>query len=177
MASLWQVGIPALIGLLGTLVGLWIGHRRWAVEHRLSMRRAYDAKRHVAYETLWNLVESSHAALRTSVPTPGQVQELQRSINKFRMESSIHIDDADAQLAQQYFEAAVELGERVAASGSREWQERYDQTFSNVQDVLEVHSTQNALANAASMVSDLRAQLITRVRDEILKTSYAVSKE
>lgn len=174
MSALWQVGVPAMIGLLGTLVGLFIGHRKWSVEHRLSLRRAHDAKRHAAYERLWQLVETSHVELRTSMPTPAEVARLKQEINKFRMENAIYVDDADSQLASSYFEAAVSLGEKVAASGCAEWKERYELTI-EPNEIDETVKQQNTLANEVSRVSDIRNRLIVRVREELLKTSYAVA--
>jgi len=58
--DLLKVLVPAVIGLLGTVFGLWLGHRRWASELGMNKRSAFDFKRHLAYLQLWDVVESAH---------------------------------------------------------------------------------------------------------------------
>ena len=84
------VVVPALIGLFGTMLGLWIGQRRWYVEHRLARRRAFDASRYGAYQKLWEVVESAHIKIRVELPDRAQVEELQRNINVFRHTLDTH---------------------------------------------------------------------------------------
>ena len=165
------VVVPALIGLLGTMLGLWIGHRRWYVEHGLAKRRAFDANRYDAYQKLWEVVEAAHIKLRVELPDRAQVEELQRSINVFRMQNAILIDQPDSDLAEEYFRCAMQLGNAVASHGSREFLDEYNKTASDLSSDAEVVKD---LAESSTRLTNVRNQLITRIKAVLLDTSYAV---
>jgi len=169
--DLLKVLVPAAIGLLGTVLGLWLGHRRWASELGMNKRRAFDFRRHQAYLQLWDIVESAHIKIRGSLPTPAEIAELDRQINAFRMRNDPFIDADDAALSNRYFNGIVRLAEEVADSGSKELAERFSQTgVFGPEEVGEL----NELANATSNLKELRDQLIGRVRVVLTETSYAV---
>jgi hypothetical protein len=162
---------PAIIGLLGTVLGLWIGHRRWYAEHRLAKRRAFDASRYDAYQKLWEVVESAHIKIRVELPTKLQMEELQRGINVFRMRNAILIDQPDSELAEEYFRCAMQLGNAIAEHGSKEFLSDYNTTRSDLgPDAQRV----NELAEASTKLTTVRNQLISRVKAVLLETSYAV---
>jgi hypothetical protein len=172
--ELAKVAIPALLGLLGTLFGLWVGQSRWSSELRMKKRRAFDAKRHVAYEELWNIVENGHITLRVDVPEVAEVRKLEQHINAFRMRNAIYLDAEDSTLAGAYFNTVVKLATAIAESGSRTLSQQYNSTGMIVSsDVAHVQG----LAAMNEQVSAAREQLIARTKALLLDTSYAVSKE
>lgn len=166
-----RVFVPAALGLLGTLFGLWLGHWRWSSELRMNRRKAFDARRHRAYEELWSIVESAHIALRTAAPSVADVRQLDQQINAYRMKNAVLLDAPDAELSNRYFNSVVALSRQIAESGSRELAERFTHTDAiAATDVAGV----NELVEATAEVNRLRDELISRVRAVMLETSYAV---
>src|SRR5882724_8871626 len=127
-----KVALPALLALLGTLFGLWLGQMRWSSEQRMQKRRAFDAKRHAAYEELWNTVEGSHIAIRTQCPDENELQNLEQTINAFRLRNAIFLIAADSDLASDYFTEIVRLAKLVKESGSPLIERNFASTVVNV---------------------------------------------
>ncbi len=172
--ELAKAAVPALVGLLGTLFGLWVGQSRWSSELRLKKRRAFDAKRHVAYEELWIIVENGHITLRVDVSEVAEVRKLEQHINSFRMRNAIYLDAEDSVLAGTYFSTVVKLATAIAESGSRTLSEQFNSTRVIVSD--DVAHVQG-LAAMNEQVTAAREQLIVRTKAVLLDTSYAVSNE
>jgi hypothetical protein len=168
--DLLKVLLPAVVGLIGTLFGLWLGHRRWSAERQTSKRSGFDAKRHRAYVELWDMVESAHITIRTAQPTLPEIRELDKKINAFRMRNEPVLDSADLDLSNRYFNSVVTLSAAVAASGSKEMAERF-QTTATIpgSDVEELKD----LVEATEKVRAVRQELLDRVRAVLLETSYA----
>jgi hypothetical protein len=167
-----QLVLPALLGLLGTFFGLWLGHWRWSSELRMNKRRAFDARRHAAYEELWSILENAHITIRTGRPETGDVLKLEQQINAFCLRNAIFLEPADAALSTEYFNGLVQLSRVIAASGSRDLQEQFTQT--NTFASSEIHEV-SALVQANEVVGALREKLILRTRAVMLETSYAAS--
>jgi hypothetical protein len=159
-----------MVGLLGTVFGLWLGQRRWSSEQKMQKRRAFDAKRHAAYEELWNTVEGSHIAIRTSCPDESQLRDLEQKINAFRLRNAIYLSSQDSDLASEYFTEVVKLSKLVADSGSPLLQRDFASTIVGIQQA------PTELTVADYRVSNTRAKLIERIQAVMLETSYAVSK-
>jgi hypothetical protein len=170
MNDLLRVGLPALLALLGTAFGLWLGHWRWSSELRMTRRRAFDARRYAAYQDLWNILEDAHVAIRTGRPEPGEVYKLVQHINGFRLRNAIYIEPADSTLSNDYFDSIVQLSRALAYSGSGELEQDWGATRefgkSEIQGIED-------LVKANEKVGMLRDQLMGRIRAVMLETSYA----
>src|SRR5687768_9071584 len=95
-----SIAIPAVLTLLGTAVGLWLGHWRWSSELRMKKRQAFDARRYEAYQDLWKLLEEAHIQLRLrEPPTPDDIVRLDSTLNHFRLRNTIFLDSTDAELS------------------------------------------------------------------------------
>jgi hypothetical protein len=170
--DLMRVLLPAAVGLLGTILGLWLGHWRWSSELRMTKRRAFDARRHAAYAELWNVVEGAHIVIRTARPDAKDVQKLEQEINVFCLRNAIVLDPADAKLSTGYFNAVVRLSNVIAESGSRELEERFAMSVSFASsEIAHVQGLVDATENAAR----LRDELSERIRAVMIETSYASS--
>jgi len=170
--ELLTVIVPAIAGLAGTLVGLWMGQRRWAAEFRLKKRKAFDALRHKAYQQLWTTLENAHVAIRTGRPEPAQIKALDREINTFRLYNSVYLEPEDLTLSNRYFNSVIELAGIIAKSGSEELAERFENT--NAFTESEVREIEG-LAEANRKAEQMRNALVERVRAILLETSYAVT--
>lgn len=168
MNQLVEVIAPALFALVGTILGLWLGHRRWSSELRMTSRRAFDSRRHAAYEELWNILESAHIAIRTGRPDESDVRKLKQQINSFRLRNAILLDPVDSVLALEYFDSILRFSTVIAESGSRELAEQLDAT-SPARPALHMRE----LVDANKAVERMREELIGRVRAVLLETSYA----
>ncbi len=54
----------ALIGLVGTIAGLWVGYRRWLEDKRVAASKGFYAGRQEAYQQLWDKVEGLNVDAR-----------------------------------------------------------------------------------------------------------------
>jgi len=174
-----KVALPALLALLGTLFGLWLGHLRWSSEQRLQKRRAFDAKRHAAYEELWNTVEGSHITIRTQRPDDSQLRELEQKTNAFRLRNAIFLNSRDSDLASHYFNEVVKLSKLIQESGSPVLEGDFTSTALRVQqadhqDPHKLHELQE-LTLTDYRVGNLRTELIERIQAVMLETSYAAA--
>jgi hypothetical protein len=173
-----KVAVPAALGLLGTLFGLWLGQIRWSSEQRLQKRRAFDAKRYAAYEELWNTVEGAHIALRVSAPTEDQLRELEQKINAFRLRNAIFLNPDDSGLASEYFTEIIELSKLVRNSGSPLLEREWSSTIIRATQETEFQESDKTrqLDLAAYRASNSRSRLLERIQSMMLETSYAASK-
>jgi hypothetical protein len=172
MNDVVRIVLPALLAFLGTVFGLWLGHRRWSSEFQMKKRRAFDARRYEAYQELWKLLENAHIAIRTGRPEKSAVHALDQEINSFRLRNAIVLDAPDSELSNRYFNSIVALSKAIAESGSRELAERYHSTskFANA-EIANI----SELVKANEDASRLREELIGRIRTVMLETSYAVT--
>jgi hypothetical protein len=167
-----RIVLPALLAFLGTIFGLWLGHRRWSSEFQMKKRRAFDARRHEAYDQLWKILENAHIAIRTGRPETSAVQALEQEINSFRLRNAILLDASDSELSTRYFNSIVALSKEIAKSGSRKLTKQYQSTgLFGEADVAKI----NDLVKANEDTSRLREELIDRIRSVMLETSYAVT--
>jgi len=162
--------MPALLGLAGTLLGLWLGHWRWSSEMRMKKRAAYDARRHDAYLDLWNILENAHVAIRTDQPKPDEIRALEKQINAFRLRNAIFLDEADSVLSSKYFGSVVKFADTLAASGSRTMAEEFENT--GTFSAADMRGFDDLLS-ASKVVDGLRGELIGRIKAVMLETSYA----
>jgi hypothetical protein len=174
MNDMIRIVLPALLAFFGTIFGLWLGHRRWSSEFQMKKRRAFDARRHEAYDQLWKILENAHIAIRTGRPETSAVQALEQEINSFRLRNAIVLEASDSELSNRYFNSIVALSTVIAESGSRKLAKRYRSTGLFGEEEI---GNINALVKANEDTSRLREELIGRIRSVMLETSYAVTGE
>ena len=51
--------VVALIGLVGTIAGLWVGYRRWLADKRVAASKGFYAGRQNGYQQLWERSKDS----------------------------------------------------------------------------------------------------------------------
>jgi hypothetical protein len=103
----------ALIGLVGTIAGLWVGYRRWLEDKRVAASKGFYAGRQEAYQQLWEKVERLNVDARIEAIPQEDYSKRIAEINAFMLRSSVYIDDPDRQLVNSYIQAAHRFHEVV----------------------------------------------------------------
>ncbi len=152
--------LAAVIALVGTVLGLVVGYRRW-VKERQSVRFAkFEADRQDIYKTLWERVEGVNVALRRDRVEEKAFAQLVGDLNEYMLRNGAHLEDADRVLANRYVAAVKRFHQAVLAAGA-DAQVPYGET----QDVpAEVLRGFRARAEASDEAKRLRDELRTKVR-------------
>jgi hypothetical protein len=107
--------LVALIGLAGTLAGVWIGYRKWAEDKRAAASKGFRLGRQGAYQQLWAKVEQLNVDARIEqIPQQDYAKRI-AEINAFMLTSSVYLDDADRNVVNSYIRAARRFHEVVRA--------------------------------------------------------------
>jgi len=120
MTELLKVMVPAILALIGTLVTVLIGYKQWKRQQETTWQGKFQSDRQVAYQLLWELVTGVENNIRDSrVPDRARLDLRLMEVNRFILENSLHIDNADGTAAIQYLQDYYELGtlNQVASSG------------------------------------------------------------
>jgi hypothetical protein len=99
--------IPALIGLLGTLLVLGIGIRQRQKEH------PYSEEKRQAYKGLWEKLKEVEMERRSMEPTLEKYANAARSTNEFILKNQLYLDDEDYQLANDYMRLLAQMRELI----------------------------------------------------------------
>jgi hypothetical protein len=105
--------LVALIGLAGTIAGLWIGYRKWLEDKRVAATKDFHASRQKAYQQLWETVERLNVDARIEQIPQSDYSKRITDINAFMLTTSVYIDDADRNLVNSYTRAAHRFHEVV----------------------------------------------------------------
>jgi len=152
--------LAALIALVGTVLGLVIGYRRWAREQQSVRFAKFEADRQDIYKTLWERVEGVNVALRRDRVDEKGFGQLVGDLNEFMLRNGAHLNDSDRALANRYVAAVKKFHEAVLMAGAGA-QIPYGET----QDIPpEVARRARALADAAGEAKGLRDELRNKVR-------------
>jgi hypothetical protein len=96
--------ITPIVGLIGTLLGLWIGHRRWHRELAIKDSDRYKEELRVAYLELWDVVEDAHLKMRAAIVglTPETFSGFLADVNNFMIRRGLFIERQDRHLVLEY---------------------------------------------------------------------------
>jgi hypothetical protein len=116
MDTLSNLGAP-LLALLGTLAVALIGLYQWRKQYRNPARSLNAEGRRKAYEGLWQELERINLILReTQNENPPAFQQI-RKANTYFLQNTIHFDDADQVLVNDYIAALDRLRAAVYTGG------------------------------------------------------------
>lgn len=152
--------IAAAIALVGTLIGLVIGYRRWARERTDQRFARFEADRQDIYKSMWDRVEQINASLRRERVDNAGFGELVSDLNEFIIRNGAHVDDADYQLVNRYV-AAVKQFHDIVSKLPEEAQVPYGQTQAIPEEVVKRITE---LGEAQVQVGRLRDELRSKVR-------------
>jgi hypothetical protein len=102
MSDTLKVVLPALLALAGTLVGLYIAHRRWKRERADSHSAEYSKERRAFYLALWEKVEKVHVDMRIELVTQDEFTSKLKAINALILTNGIYLDRGDQKLVNDY---------------------------------------------------------------------------
>jgi hypothetical protein len=152
--------LAAVIALVGTVLGLVVGYRRWAKERQSVRFAKFEADQQDIYKTLWERVEGVNVALRRGHVDEKAFAQLVGDLNEFMLRNGAHLNDSDRMLANRYVGAVKRFHEAVLAAGA-DVQIPYGET----QDIPpEVTRGIKAFADAADEAKRLRDELRSKVR-------------
>lgn len=83
---------------------MWLGHRRWSVEHAQKEAEAFQVKLRAAYFGLWDVVEDAHLKMREALEglTPEVVSGFLVDVNNFMIKHGLYIEREDRLLVLEY---------------------------------------------------------------------------
>src|SRR5215204_3960578 len=100
-----KIILPALIGLLGTLVVAFIGYRQWKRQHALSRAGSVLSDKQSAYKTIWNKLEDVHLYVRSETFNQDRFYTLVREVNIELMRSGLLLERGEKGLVNDYLQA------------------------------------------------------------------------
>jgi hypothetical protein len=157
----------ALIGLFGTVIGLWVGYHRWREDKRVAASQGFYAGRQQAYQQLWEQVERLNVDARIEQIPQADYAKRIAEINAFMLKSSLYIDDPDRQLVNAYIQAAHRFHE-VIRSGEVDAEINLGDTAIIPDAVLQQCA---ALRETQKAALALRETLLTKIRSVLAKAA------
>jgi len=93
-----------MMGLVGTVFGLWIGQRRWKRDSERKDAESFQISLRKAYTELWSVVEAAHLKMRKATTDigPGEFSGFLADINDFMIEHGLYIERKDRFLVLEY---------------------------------------------------------------------------
>ncbi len=157
----------ALIGLVGTIAGLWVGYRKWLGDKRVAAAKGFHAGRQEAYQQLWEKVERLNVEARIEAIPDGDYSKRIAEINAFMLKSSVYIDDPDRQLVNSYLQAAHRFHE-VVRSGEVDADINLGDTAIIPEQVLQQCKTLREIQKSALA---LREALLKKIRSVLSRAA------
>ena len=143
-----------VFALLGTLIVALVGFYQWKKQHSNPNRAANAAARREAYEGLWQRLEQINLDLREQRETNPELSQRLREINTYFISHSLHFDDADQLLINEYVAAMNLQRQKIFTAGDEDVASAFAATWTTIPPTLD------AEINAASeQVRALRAKV------------------
>jgi hypothetical protein len=163
-----KIILPALIGLIGTLVVAFIGYRQWKRQHALARAGSVLSDKHAAYKTIWIKLEDVHLFVRSETFDRERFLELVRNVNVEMMRSGLLLERGEKGLVNEYLQALETFAKSLDShedSGVR--QEVRDNLYSTGPVATEVIEKAEDLRKAYGEVEKKRDALIQRFQHAI----------
>lgn len=151
-----------VLGLSGTLLGIWYGHRRWHTEREDEHGDFYRKRQREAYAGLWEVVQEAHLSMRTSLDglDSDVFSAFLTNVNAFGWRQGVYIEDSDRELAQEYLFLVYEFLRLVASNDAgRRW---IMSTAPRLPG--EIPETLRAMKLAEAAAEGVREKLANRIR-------------
>jgi len=116
LVKIWPALLAPIIGLVGTLLGVWIGHRRWRYEQANRERRKLREEQQATYLELWDVVETCHVEMRNAdgFDDPRTFSGFIADVNNFMIRRGLFIEAEDRNLVLEYLFWTYEFIRRAA---------------------------------------------------------------
>jgi hypothetical protein len=163
-----QILLPALIGLLGTLIVALLGYRQWRRKHALERAGSVIPEKQAAYKTIWNKLEDVHLFVRSEPYNRERFLELVRIVNIEMMRSGLLLEGGEKALVNDYLQALEALAMTLESdAGDEARREVRDTLYSTGALPAGVAEHAAELQNAYQEVERRREILIQRFRRAI----------
>lgn len=163
-----KIILPALIGLIGTLVVAFIGYRQWKRQHALNRAGSVLSEKQAAYKLIWNKLEDAHIYVRTETYSRERFLELVRNINIELMKSGLLLERGEKRLVNEYLHALETFAKTLDQhSDEAVRQDVQDTLYSTLPVPREVIQNARDLDKAYEEVDKKRDVLIQRFRRAI----------
>jgi hypothetical protein len=153
--------IVAIIALIGTVIGIYIGFRKSQQDRDSGRFGQYEKDRQGVYRDLWDRVEQFNIKARIELVEANELSAHLQSLNAFMLRSGIYLDDADRNLVNQYVEAAYNFQKVVRESGLDEAEVPLGKTQAIPYEIIQAHIV---IGKAQNEALKLRSQVIEKVR-------------
>ena len=128
MDDYFKLGLPAVFGLLGTIITVFATVYLARRQARRARQQEYLEKASNAYEELWERLEAIHVATRVDGLSEDGLTARLRELNSFILAKSIYLDDEDRALANEYVREVKRFCDTVRLHGRDEDKRRLDDT-------------------------------------------------
>jgi hypothetical protein len=108
-----KIILPALIGLIGTLIVALIGYRQWKRKHALERAGSVLADKQTAYKNIWNKLEDVHLFVRSETFNKERFLELVRTVNVELMRSGLLLEAGEKRFVNEYLQALEALAKNL----------------------------------------------------------------
>jgi len=150
--------ITAVIALIGTVIGLIFGYRKWRKEQHAKKLDQFNKDRQESYKDLWNCLEDFNIKVRIEGVDNKDFFKHRQNLNAFLLKKGIYIDEEDIELSNKYAEAVFNFQEAVKESNNQEAKSDFQGTSSPVTE----QTTE--IGNAQKRALKLRDELLKKIR-------------
>ncbi len=104
MTPVWIAILSPFLGFLGTILGIYIGQRRWKREQNADNSSQYQEKLREAYLELWDIVQDVHIEMRSAFGDEAEdkLSEFVAKTNNFMIRRGLYIERQDRYLVLEY---------------------------------------------------------------------------
>lgn len=102
--ELFLAALGPVLGLLGIVLGVWIGHRQWQRDFAKKNAESFESHLREAYFGLWDVVEDAHLKMRAALDglTPEVFSGFLADVNNFMIKHGLYIQRDDRLLVLEY---------------------------------------------------------------------------
>lgn len=150
-----------MIVLAGTILGIYIGYRKWSRDRDLARFGQFEIDKQQAYKELWAQVEKINITVRIEEVNSEQFSAHLQDLNSFMLKHGIYLDDDDRILANKYVEAVFNFQNTVRSSDSGEASIPLGATQDIPDDVIQ---GANEIADSQNLAIKLRSEVREKIR-------------
>jgi hypothetical protein len=151
--------LTPVVALIGTLAVAMLGFYQWRKQYSNANRAANAAGRREAYEGLWQKLEQINLDLREQRDNNPRLFQRLREINTYFITHSLHFDDKDQPLINDYIASMSLLREKIYTSEDTDVTSAFAITLGGIPRTRDAE-----IKAAAEQVERLRAKVKKKVQ-------------
>lgn len=177
MFSELKIVLPALIALIGTLVGIYFGYRQWKRQQTNNLFGDFLAVKKNAYKEVWDGLEEVYLYVRTSDFLAETFFEKVRRVNSILRKNGLYLEDGEKRTVNDYLDSLEKIGKLFqvpALKKHSEWM-RQSEDISSPGIPAELLSSIDELEQTEELTEAQRKTLMSRFR-KIIGGDFAIKK-